>query len=103
MSDEHLNYTLSDSLQQSDMAMIRNNVDQGVIWINKSQPATEDTLLNMPKNTFPFARLASASTPDNQTTYLYHQMNETTLAEEAYDALVGQWGEPTYINVTPPP
>ena len=85
------------------MAMSLNNIDQGAIWINKSQPATEDTTLNMPKNTFPFARLASVSTLDNQTTYLYHQMNETTFAEEAYSAFLGEWGEPTYINVTPPP
>lgn len=103
MSDEHLNGPFSDSLQQSDMAMILNNVDQGVIWINKSQPVTEDTLLKIPRNTFPFARLASASTLDNQTTYLYHQMNGTTFAEEPYDASVGEWGLPTYINVTPPP
>ena len=103
MSDEHLNGPFSDSLQQSDMAMILNKVDQGGIWINKSQPVTEDNLLNTPKNTFPFARLASASTLDNQTTYLYHQMNGTTFAEEAYDAFVGEWGEPTYIYVTPLP
>lgn len=85
------------------MAMILNNVDQGVIWINKSQPITEDTILEMPTNTFPFARLASASTLDNQTTYLYQQMNGTTFAEEVYYASVQKWGEPTYINVTPPP
>ena len=85
------------------MAMVLNNVDQGAIWINKSQPVTEDLSLKMPQNTFPFARLASASTLDNQTTYLYHQMNGTTFAEEAYHASVGEWGEPTYINVTPPP
>ena len=85
------------------MAMILNNIDQGVIWINKSQPVTEDTILNLPKHTFPFTRLASASTLDNRTTFLYHQMNGTTFAEEAYDASVGEWSEPTYINVTPPP
>ena len=85
------------------MAMILHNTDQGLIWINKSQPATDDITLEMPNNTFPFARLASASTLDNQTTYLYHQMNGTTFAEEAYYASVGEWGEPTYINVTPRP
>ena len=82
--------------------MILNNLDQGVIWINKSQPVTEATLLKVPRNTFPFARLASASTLDNQTTYLYHQMNGTTFAEESYEVSVGEWSEPTYIHVTPP-
>ena len=36
----------------------------------------------MPDNVFPFARLASVTTLDASFTYLYHQMNGTTFAEE---------------------
>ena len=99
-----LPFTASDfgSLQQSDMAVIMNNVGQDVFWINKGKPASVDSTTSMLKNTFPFARLASATTLDNQTTYLYHQMNGTTFAEESYQASVGEWGESTYISVTPP-
>ena len=92
----------SDSLQQSDMAVITNNDGQAVIWINKSQPAIIGITISVPKNTFPFARLASVTTLDNQTTYLYHQMNGTMFAEESFEVSVGEWGEPTYISVTPP-
>ena len=81
--------------------MINNNLEQDVIWINKSKPILGFNFVNVPKNTFPFARLASATTLDNQTTYLYHQMNETTFAEESFERSVGGWSEPTYINVTP--
>ena len=54
------------------------------------------------QSAFPFARLASASTPDNKTTYLYHQINGTTFADESWEVSVEAWGDPTYINVSPP-
>ena len=85
------------------MAVILSNDEQDVIWINKSKPEVRQNTTNVPKNTFPFARLASVTTSDNQTTYLYHQMNETTFAEESFEVSVGDWGEPTYINFAPPP
>ena len=91
------------SLQQSDMAVIFNKNAQDVIWINQSKAQVGFETITAPKNTFPFTRLASATTSDNRTTYLYHQMNETTFAEEFFEASVGEWGEPTYINFTPPP
>ena len=87
------------------MAVILTDVgddDQDFIWINRSEPVI-GIGSNVPKNTFPFARLASVTTLDNKTTYLYHQMNETTFAEESFEASVGEWADTTYINVTPPP
>ena len=91
--------------QQSDVAAIASaNADrQSFIWFNQSRAETNDKIIDASKNTFPFARLARATTIDQQITYLYHQMNGTTFAEETFEISVGDWGETTYINVTPPP
>ena len=44
-----------------------------------------------PQTDFPLTRLAT-TTPVNSTTfYVYHQMNETHIAEEAYDYTIGEW------------
>ena len=83
--------------------MILNNGGQNVIWVNKSKPEALYNTYNVPKNTFPFARLASVTTLDNQTTYLYHQINGTTFAEELFEVSAAEWGEPAYINVAPLP
>ena len=82
--------------------MITNTFASDIIWINKSEPILIGEI-SEPKNTFPFARLASVNTFDDKTTYLYHQMNETTFAEESFEASVGDWSEPTYIHVAPLP
>ena len=99
-----------DSLKQSDMAILRiDSIRQAAIWINKTKAEIVyitlmvDSTTDPPKNAFPFARLASVTAPDNQSTYLYHQMNETTFAEESFEMSVGEWGNPTYINVAPTP
>ena len=85
------------------MAVINHANGQSLIWINQSRAEMNNNEIDAPRNIFPFARLASATTPDNQTTYLYHQMNATTFAEESFEASVGIWGDPTYINIPPPP
>ena len=93
-----------DSLKLSDKAVIPNIDGEDTIWISKSKVESASRgAIDVPKNNFPFTRLARATTLDSQTTYLYHQMNETTFAEESFDASMGEWGEPTYINVAPPP
>ena len=78
---------------------------EDVMWINqgKTEVGYDTNTTIAPKSTFPFTRLASVLTLDNQNNYLYHQMNETTFAEEYFEASMGEWGEPTYINFTPPP
>lgn len=89
-----------DSIHQSDIATIGR--DQNYIWINGTRPTAVDIgNMNMPNNTFPFARLASVTTPDQSITYLYHQMNGTTFAEEEWVESVADWGPPTYITVLP--
>lgn len=54
----------------------------------------------MPDNTFPFSRLATVTSTDASVTYLYHQMNGTTLAEEQFDGSLGIWLPTAYITVS---
>ena len=52
-----------------------------------------------PLTDFPFARLAT-TTPINSTIfYLYHQMNETHIAEESFDITVGTWAGTEYVEI----
>ena len=102
MVEDDIRAPFVDLVSQSDMAVINISFGAEVIWINKSKPEVAYGS-SVPKNTFPFARLASVTTLDNQTTYLYHQMNGTTFAEESFEASVGEWGDPTYIHVAPLP
>ena len=86
-------------IHRSDIA----NFVSGFIWINGTQPAipTYDpnmTLSRAPKSPFPFARLASVTS--QYVTYLYHQINGTTFAEEQWDEIDGTWGPTQYIQVT---
>ena len=99
------------SLHQSDLAMIGVTYDEAFpIWINDTKPAiffdkwvpvSKQPVPNWPENAFPFTRLASVITPDKSITYLYHQMNGTTFAEEQWYNSVTDWSSPTYINVLP--
>ena len=50
-----------------------------------------------PMSSFPFARLASVTS--SSTTFLYHQINGTTFAEEQWDELGYAWGATEYISV----
>ena len=51
----------------------------------------------VPHTSFPFTRLASINVPE-KSSYLYHQINETILAEEQYDLSLHEWLT-TYITV----
>ena len=71
------------SIRQSDIAMFDSHC---ALWINGTEPA----LINgdpstAPKRSFPFARLASVTLAGQSTTFLYHQINGTTFAEEQWD------------------
>ena len=54
----------------------------------------------VPQTSFSFTRLASINLP-GESCYLYHQINDTTLAEEQYDFSLDQWFT-TYITVPNP-
>ncbi|KAL9612219.1 MAG: hypothetical protein Q9167_003168 [Letrouitia subvulpina] len=45
--------------------------------------------INMPTTRFPFKRLASIPQTNESLSYLYHQLDETVIAEEIYDAQRG--------------
>ena len=85
-------------ITQSDIALFG---VANAIWINHTQPTVLDPSSgdSPPTNTFPFSRLASTISADLTYTYLYHQMNGTTLAEEQWDSNTQIWTT-TYIPVS---
>lgn len=90
------------SIHQSDIAAFGS--DYG-IWINGTHPAlipTEytGTVPTLPSNEFPFKRLASVTLTDGSATYLYHQMNGATFAEEQWDNSLQEWLSTAYITVS---
>ena len=98
------NSTIQDytSIHQSDIAQF------GVgyaIWINHTNPAVvvQDNSEKAPKppdKAFPFARLASITSADDSYTYLYHQINGTTFAEEQWDIAIKAWTATEHISIS---
>ena len=82
-------------IQQSDLVAF----DQlNMIWVNGTQLMTFGVA---PQNTsFPFTRLASVNSADQSTSFLYHQINHTTLAEEQWDKSEQMWLPTQYITVS---
>lgn len=73
------------------------------MWINDTQPVSWSLGVpepDLPGNAFPFARLASVTLADQSATFLYHQINGTTFAEEQWDNLLGAWAPSEYITVS---
>ena len=70
-----------------------------LIWINGTQLVT--TLTSAPNITFPFKRLATIDSADQSSTFLYHQINGTTLAEEQWDVFSQTWLTSEYIHISP--
>lgn len=83
------------AIRQSDIAMF-----SGIsyIWIDGTQPVS-GSYEPTPNNSFPFSRLASVNSADESSTFLYHQMNDTTFAEEHWDSSSGAWIAPEYITI----
>ncbi|KAF6220117.1 hypothetical protein HO133_003248 [Letharia lupina] len=67
------------------------------MWVNGDDSFTASTDAALPDNAFPFARLASVTLADQSTTFLYHQINGTTFAEEQWDASPGAWIAAIYL------
>ncbi|CAD6586035.1 MAG: hypothetical protein ASARMPREDX12_002178 [Alectoria sarmentosa] len=97
-SDTNQNYS---SIRQSDIAIFDTYF---AIWINGTQPipiiAGDGQLPGTPNNSFPFTRLASVTF--QSMTYLYHQINGTTFAEEQWDSSELAWIASEYITVSNP-
>ena len=73
------------------------------IWINGTRPVSIFSHDNGPAETlpdieFPFARLASVTSADQSATFIYHQLDGTTFAEEQWDFQLNVW-HPS-INIT---
>ena len=83
-------------IQQSDVALFGSG---NFIWINGTQPVT-DSEGTTPNISFPFTRLASVNTVDQSMTFLYHQINGTTFAEEQWDNSESIWLPSQYITVS---
>lgn len=88
--------------KQSDIASFGSS--QYGIWINGTQSVLiqmeYDQAATVPDNEFPFTRLASVTLADYSATYLYHQMNGTTFAEEQWDDALHAWLPREYITVS---
>ena len=89
-------------INQSDIAIF-GSLFYG-IWINGTQPVlismTENPTATVPDNQFPFRRLAGLTLTDGSGTYLYHQMNGSTFAEEQWDETLQRWLPSEYITVS---
>ena len=83
------------AIRQSDIATF--GPGTSLIWINGTQPVSGPD--NPPDNSFPFTRLASVDSADLLSTFLYHQINDTTFAEEHWDSSSGAWLAPEYITI----
>ena len=73
-----------------------------VIWINDTNPVLLSAFGSppLPDNVFHFARLAWTTSADNLFTYLYHQINGTTLAEEQFSQTLYSWTATEYIPIS---
>lgn len=93
------------SIHQSDIARFGKN-SLSAIWINGTQPVLITSGLGphptLPSNEFPFKRLASVASSDGSRTFLYHQMNGTTFAEEQWDETDQIWLRTEYITISYP-
>lgn len=99
---ESANSSNYSSINQSDTATFDNGY---AIWINGTQPviirAWDYTVpLETPNNSFPFARLASVTF--ETMTFLYHQIDGTTFAEEQWDASENAWTSSENFTVSDP-
>ena len=96
LSNSYNSQNLTDSVvRQSDVAIVGGTF----IWINGTRPVMDDESV-APSASFPFARLASFNYDDGSASFLYHQINGTTFAEEQLDIISNKWLPPQYITVS---
>ncbi len=90
------------SMPQSDIAIF-GTYYTNAFWVNGTQPEFlyRGVLdVDLPNNSFPFARLASVTLADQSATFVYHQMNGTTFAEEQWDNSLQAWLPSVYFSVS---
>ncbi|KAL8899410.1 MAG: hypothetical protein Q9207_006216 [Kuettlingeria erythrocarpa] len=73
----------------SDIVLLSSKLgfDNHALWLNGSrlEGNTDLTSVGMPRTAFPFQRLAGTYAANSTKTYLYHQLDDSTLAEEFWD------------------
>lgn len=65
-----------------------------LFWVNGSRLESIQSsidIIDPPLSPFPFTRLATMAPEGNTSLYLYHQINETVIAEDQYDTANGHW------------
>lgn len=71
-------------------------------WVNGTSLAAYTTknigLSTMPKSAFPFSRLAGTTVGNSSDVYLYHQINESSIAEDVYNT-DGGFFTTTYMSI----
>ena len=86
-----------DPTLRSDIAIFGNRY---AVWVNDNQRASPmGNIVEMPDNSFPFARLTSATSADQSATFVYHQMDGTTFTEEQWDDTQRRWLPSVNITV----
>ena len=83
------------SIRSFDFAYLNTDEATMAVWVNGTNvyPISVDEEYSgkvVPQVSFPFTRLASINLP-GKSCYLYHQINDTTLAEEQYDFSLHEW------------
>lgn len=101
-TSNQVNFENSDFIE-SDLVMISPPGYLFAVWVNGTRPAVIN--FNPPTNTapvgpFPFRRLASITLANQTESYLYHQINGTTLAEGQYLPSLNQWITTSYITIS---
>ena len=76
------------------------------LWVNGSTlsifPVSSGNGPTAEKNIgspFPFKRLASITAVNSTNFYLYHQINETTFAEDFWETDVGEWTASVNVSI----
>ena len=92
------------SISRSDLAVF-GSWASCALWIDNTSAVVSSTKPLQrykcvePAAAFPYARLASVTLLDQTETFLYHQMNGTTLAEEHFTTELNMWLPTQYITI----
>ena len=88
-------------INDSDLAMIGSNLNLFAIGVRGTEPVVLGSTNQSPapQAPFPFKRVASIINEDQTASFLYHQINGTTFAEEQFITSLNSWAPPTYITI----
>ena len=88
------------SIKDSDMVMpsVRIGPDetyvQYILWVNRTELQLSNWVFatsTLPSSLFPYSRMTTINPINSSVLYLYHQVNDTTFAEDTWDISTGGW------------